>query len=250
MHVARLGTTPVKGARHRARTSVRLQVDGAVDDRTFCLVDALRDHCLRTVANPLLLRAQADWSDGTLTVDLPSGRYAGRPRDTGRQRIVEYWGRQVQVTELDGPWAAAFSELLGQDVVLCRSRPGDVVYGAPVTLVTSSSLARLAEVVGHAVEGARFRATIELDTGALPPHVEDGWAGRRLRVGGADLRVTGVVPRCAVVDLDPATATPDLRLLAALATYRLGPEGVGFGVYAEVIRPGPIRPGDRAALVD
>ena len=108
---------------------------------------------------------------------------------------------------------------LGREVVLARAAPGEVVYGAVVTLVTRSSLARLAEEVGARVDGARFRSTFELDGDDLAPMVERDWVGRRLRIGDAEVRVRGMVPRCAVIDLDPATGVRDLPLVKALARY-------------------------------
>ena len=117
-----------------------------------------------------------------------------------------------------------------------------------MTLVTSGSLARLADEVGAPVDAARFRATFELDTGDAPPHAEDDWIGRRLRIGTAEVRVRGLVPRCAVVDLDPATGMRDLGVLEALAHYRRVGREVAFGVDAEVTRPGRVVTGDPADL--
>ncbi len=102
--------------------------------------------------------------------------------------------------------------------------------------------------MGSLVDGARFRATFEVDTSDLPPFVEERWVGRRLRVGGAELLVRSVIPRCAVIDLDPATGVPDLPLLKALARARDG--GIGFGVDAVVTVPGSVVGGDSVAVVD
>ncbi len=245
MRVARTGLTPVKGGRHRDLASARLTVDGAVGDREFCLVDPARDRCVRTVEEPTLLQTSAAWDGRLLTVDLPSGRVSGEPVDDGT-RTVDYWGRPTAVDVVAGPWAAAYSAHLGREVLLVGAPPGAVVYGGAVTLVSRASLDRLADEVGHEVGAARFRSTVVLD-GDLQPLEEDGWVGRRLRLGGAEVRVTGVVPRCAVIDHHPETAEPDLPLLKALP--RLRPEGgVGFGVEAEVVAPGEVAAGDLALL--
>jgi uncharacterized protein len=248
MHVARIGFTPLKGGRHRTHASALLDAGGPAGDRVFCLVDPATDRCLRTVENPTLLRTSVSWDGTMLSAELPSGTVTGEPVPTGRIHRVDYWERTAAVEVVDGPWAAAYSGHLGRDVVLARSAPGDVVYGGPVTLVTSTSLARLAGELGVPVDAARFRATFELDVGDLAPHTEDDWVGRRVRLGDAEVRVRGLVPRCAVVDLDPATGVRDLALLKALAGYRRTEGAVTFGVDADVTVPGRVRTGDPLTL--
>lgn len=247
MHVSRIGFTPVKGGRHRSHDSVLLTEAGPLGDRAFCLVDPSTNHCLRTVENPTLLQTSATWDGVALSVDLPADAVVGEPVLSGEVRTVDYWGRNAEVALVEGPWAAAYSAHLGREVELASSAPGQVVYGGPVTLVTSGGLARLSERVGAPVEGARFRATFELDTGSEHRYVEDDWAGRRLRLGAAELRVCGAVPRCAVVDLDPTSGRRDLQVMRALTAS--GGELV-FGVYAEVIVPGRVGIDDRAELAD
>jgi uncharacterized protein YcbX len=247
MRVARIGFTPVKGGRHRTHRSVWLTPTGPRGDRAFCLVDPEAGRCIRTAAHPALLRADAAWNGRVLSVELPSGTVADEPVPTGRVRTVDYWGRSTTVEEVAGPWSAAYSAHLGRDVVLAAAGPGEVVYGGAVTLVTSASLARVSEAVGVAVDGARFRATFQLD-GDLPPDAEEGWVGRRLQIGGAEVRVLGVVPRCGVIDLHPASGVRDLGLLKALAGDRPGRAEVTFGVDAEVTVPGRVATGDRAVV--
>lgn len=251
MHVTRIGFTPLKGTRHATHDTVELTLEGPVGDRVFCLVDPARERVLRTVENPTLVQATSHWADGVLAVRLGGAdlgvELVGRPAPTGRALEVDYWGRRAVVEVVDGPWAEAFSRHLGYDVVLARSsRPGEVVYGASVTLVTTGSLSRLGERVGHDVEDARFRATFLVD--AEEPHVEDSWIGRRLRVGDATLQVRATVPRCAVVDVGPATGLRDVPVLKSIAGYRRGEHEVHFGVDAEVVVPGTVRTGDSAEL--
>jgi uncharacterized protein YcbX len=123
-----------------------------------------------------------------------------------------------------------------------------VVYGAPVSLVTTSSLERLRGLVGQPVEPERFRATLLVDTDGLPAHVEDDWIGREVRVGEAVVRVRARIPRCAVVDLDPVSGARTLPVLRTLAGYRRGDSEICFGVDADVTVAGRVRVGDRAVL--
>jgi uncharacterized protein len=247
--IDRIGFTPLKGGRHMTHDLADLTVDGPVGDRVFCLVDASRGRVLRTVDNPALVRACARWEAGVLSVDMPGRTIEGVPSPNGERLEVDYWGRTASVQGCTGPWAEAYSEYLGYDVVLARSvTAGEVVYGAPVTVLTTASMHLLSQRLGREVESERFRSTFLVDTGDCPAHVEDGWVGRELRVGEATVRVRGVVPRCAVVDLDPVTGRGDASVLAELAGYRLSQAEISFGVDAVVTAPGRVRTGDQVVL--
>jgi uncharacterized protein YcbX len=249
MRIQRIGFTPIKGGRHLPHETVELAPGGPVGDREFAVVDLARLRVLRTVENPGLLACSARWANGVLCVELAGETHTAAPVATGERLELEYWGRTAAVELVHGPWAAAFSAHLGREVALARTvRAGEVVYGAPVSLVTTGALRRLGEIVGQAVDAARFRATLVVDSGDLPPHVEDSWAGRMLRVGSATLRVLGPIDRCAVIDADPLTGAPGSRLLKALAGYRLRESAIDFGVYAEVVLPGRVSSGDAVAL--
>lgn len=249
MHIERIGFTPVKGGRHLTHDLADLTLDGPVGDRVFCLVDRSRGRVLRTVENPTLLRACARWEAGVLSVELPGRTLEGVPSPSGETFTVDYWGRTATLQSCTGPWAEAYSGHLGFDVVLCRAgTPGEVVYGASVTLVTTGSLSLLSQRVGREVGSERFRSTFLVDTGDSAPYVEDSWPGRDLRIGEATVRVRAMVPRCAVVDLDPVTARKDVPVLSGLSRYRLGQAEINFGVDAVVTVPGRVRTGDQVAL--
>jgi len=247
VRIQRIGFTPLKGGRHTPRETVDLSLAGPIGDRVFCLIDPARDRVLRTVENPSLLQASVRFESETLTAALPDATLSGVPEPTGEVLKVDYWGRAAAVEVCDGPWAAAFTAHLGYPVVLARPvTSGDVVYGAPVTVVTTSSLDQLAERLDRPVNPARFRSTFVVDTRGAAPHLEDGWFGRRLRLGEAEIQVSGGVPRCAVVDLDPATGLRDAPVLSALAGYRRSTGEIHFGVYAVVTRAGRVHAGDLA----
>jgi uncharacterized protein len=247
--IERIGFTPLKGGRHMTHDLADLTADGPVGDRVFCLVDRSRGRVLRTVENPSLLRACARWEAGVLSVDLPGQSIEGVPSPSGETLKVDYWGRTAAVQGCTGPWADAYSEYLGYDVVLCRSvTAGEVVYGASVTLLTTVSMRLLAQRLGREVDSERFRSTFLVDAGDSASHVEDSWVGRQLRVGEATVRVRGVVPRCAVVDIDPVTGHDDASVLRELAGYRLSQGEINFGVDAVVTATGRVRTGDQVEL--
>jgi len=247
VHVSRLGLTPLKGTRHTDRDHVDLDPDGPVGDRVFCLVDRARGRVLRTVENPSLMRTTARWHDGVLSAELPGGTVADAPVRTREHVRLDYWGRPVDLEVVAGPWAAAYTDFLGYDVALARAtRPGEVVYGGSVSLVSTSTLERVAEGLrpGHAPpDGAQLRATLTVDTTGAEPFVEDSWVGRSVQVGEATLRVRSLLPRCAVVDLDPHTGARRGDVLASLAGYRRRLGEIVLGVDAVVTQPGRVAVG-------
>ena len=91
--------------------------------------------------------------------------------------------------------------------------------------------------------------TIGVD--GVEPHAEDGWIGRRARVGAAVVAVRAHVGRCALTTLDPDRGRRDLDTLGAIAAYRGDVESrepLPFGVWCEVVEPGRVAVGDTVAV--
>jgi uncharacterized protein len=242
--VRRAGFAPVKGMRHLALDGVDLDGQGAVGDRSYCLVDVDEARVLRTVQHPSLIAVAARVEGDVLDLTLPAGdtTRAAAVR-TGRTITCDYWGRAVDLDLTDGPHAELVSDWLGRRVRVAASPRGDVVFGDPLTVVGTASLRELARRTGHfelTGQSGRFRATLVVETDE--PHVEDTWAGQEVVLGDAVVRFGGPVPRCAVVDHHPGTGVKDVRLLAALAhdrpTNRAGEPM--FGVYATCVVPGTV----------
>ncbi|NYG54235.1 MOSC domain-containing protein [Nocardioides perillae] len=258
MQVVAVGYAPVKGTRHTAHDAVRVEAGGVVGDRELCAVDVDRRRVLRTVQHPALLQVRAERhgpGGGQLRLVLPDGTSVDGPLTaSGEELTCDYWGRDVALRLLTGPHADLLTAHLGRPVRLAAAPPGAVVYGDPVSLVTTASLRAVADQLGcrpDEVAAARFRADVVLD--GEQPFAEDAWRECELDLGSARVRVTGLVPRCAVVDHDPVTGERDrpvLRALVALAQQRGadGRDGPPFGLEAVVVRPGDVRVGDAAAL--
>ncbi|GAB2874624.1 MOSC domain-containing protein [Nocardioides pacificus] len=249
MQIQQVGFAAIKGTRHTSYGQVLLDARGPVGDRAFCLVDVDAARVLRTVQNPSLLAVSVESGESSLDVVLPGGEAArGVPAPTGERLACDYWGRTAELELLDGPHSDLFSSYLGRPVRLAAAPRGQVVYGASVTIVSTASMRELASRMGRpelAGQSARFRATVEVD--GHVPHQEDEWVGREITLGDAVVRVRGRVPRCAVIDHEPATGVKDAAVLKTLASYRPRDAATGdlcFGVDAEVTVPGTIRPGD------
>jgi uncharacterized protein YcbX len=152
---------------------------------------------------------------------------------------------------VEGPWSDALSEVAGKPLRLVRTeREGDGQDRggrAGATLVSTASLDALRVAAGadRPVDGRRFRMTVGVE--GVEPHAEDSWLGRRVRVGGAVVAVRANVGRCAVTTLDPDRGVRDLDTLGTIAEYRghvPTREPLPFGVWCEVVQPGPAAVGD------
>jgi len=237
--VRSVGFTPVKGMRHLAQPSATFDNGGPIGDREFCLVDLSTRRVLKTVQHPSLVAVVAQLDAGCLTLMLPDGRTAtGVPAPAGQRLTCTYWGRNVDLELLDGEHARLVSNWLRRPVRLARAPRGAVVYGDPVTLVTTASLRRLGELAGLRdleAQASRFRATLVIETDA--PYVEDSWDGRVLSAADRLLRVGAPIGRCAVIDVNPNDGRRDTALLKALVTGRpVNAAGEPyFGRYASVV---------------
>jgi uncharacterized protein YcbX len=263
--VSRLSTTPVKGTALHSPATVTVTCDGVADNRRFHLIDARGRLFNGKQHGPLVrLTAEYDTSAGHLRLRFP-GRLPveGRVTELGEAVRTDFYGRGVDGHLVVGPWSAALSDFVGEEVHLVAvDRPGDAVDVHPITLVSRASLEHLRRVTpgGERLDHRRFRMLVEVD--GCDVHEEDTWAGRRLRVGGAVVRVVGPVPRCVVTNEDPDSGVVDFSTLKAIVRYRgelaadlstpvahLPDNGaVIFGMYATVDEPGEISLGDRVEL--
>ena len=133
--------------------------------------------------------------------------------------------------------------------------PGSFVDFAPLHLLTTSTLARIAELSPHGqADLERYRPNVVIRTAAAG-FTENDWLERILRVGDdLVLRVIARTPRCAVPTLAHGALPRDPDALRVLARHNrvepldsVDPEPCA-GVYAEVLRPGRIRTGDPVRL--
>jgi uncharacterized protein YcbX len=150
---------------------------------------------------------------------------------------------------VDAPVPAELMEIGG------GGPPGTFVDFAPLHLLTTSTLDRIAELSPHGrADPERYRPNVLIQTTAAG-FIENDWLERILRVGDEIvLRVIARTPRCAVPTLAHGALPRDPDALRVLARHNrvepldsLDPEPCA-GVYAEVLRPGRIRTGDPVRL--
>ncbi|HEU5389150.1 MAG TPA: MOSC N-terminal beta barrel domain-containing protein [Streptosporangiaceae bacterium] len=129
--------------------------------------------------------------------------------------------------------------------------PGTFVDFAPLHLITTATLDRIAELSPYRrADLERYRPNVVIGTGGSG-FTENDWLGRELRVG-ADLvlRVIARTPRCAIPTLAHGHLSRDTEALRVVArNNRISPLPDAdpepcAGVYAEVLQPGRISTGD------
>ena len=87
-------------------------------------------------------------------------------------------------------------------------------------MLSEASLEELRRRAGRdeRVDPRRFRMLIGI--GGTEPHEEDGWIGRRVRVGEAVVELSGHVGRCAITTQNPETGVRDFDALREIKGYR------------------------------
>lgn len=249
--VTGLAIAPVKALRLRQVGQVALDEYGARGDRCFYVVDE-RGRMVNGKQFAALQRVVADYDADRreLTLTFPDGACARGVVEYGEPVTTRFYRRSDEAPALRGPWSEALSSFIGKPLRVVAARTGvDRGREGGASLISRASLARLAQIAQtETVDARRFRMLLEID--GVAAHEEDGWVGRRVRVGDALLRLHGHVGRCLITSRDPDTAESDLPTLDLLRSYRSdepATEPLPFGVYGEVLEGGVVRVGDPVA---
>jgi uncharacterized protein YcbX len=111
----------------------------------------------------------------------------------------------------------------------------------PVSLISLQTVRQVEAELGVTLDKRRFRANIYLDLAAADGFGEDGWVGRKLRIGPrAVVAVLERDPRCKMISLDPDTGGHDPGVLRGVAQAH----EANAGVYCAVLAEGIVKKGD------
>src|SRR5689334_672029 len=250
MRIEYLYRYPVKGLTAEALDQADVESGGAIPwDRAFALAQGDSgfdpEHpvwlpkynflCLMKNARAALLFSTFDPGSRRLRIRAPdgSGVEANVMTPAGRVRVaaflIAYLGDEAR-------GEPSFHYIPGHTF-------GDQRKPA-VSLNNLASLRDYEAKVGARRHRRRFRSNIWFS--GAPAWSERSWVGQQLQVGGALLRVTRPVTRCAATEVNPETAERDANPLNELRQLY---GHVELGVHAEVIEGGRFAVGDAIELL-
>ena len=277
MHLAAIGRFPVKSMGGEAPTTAELGPAGIVGDRAYAVVD-------RATGKVASAKRPAHWAvlmglrattaaDGAVHITLPDGSTVAAGDPAAATRLGKALGREVELAAepaagqvYEDEWpdvegmapeefvastrvATSEAGLAVSDLAVGMFAPGTFQDVAPVTIMTTASLAAAAALHPDGDwDVRRFRPNLLIDTGDAG-FVEDGWAGRRLQVGETVIEVLAATPRCVMPTLAVDELPADRRVLQVLAKGHRVDGWASLGAYATVVTPGPLRVGDDVTLV-
>jgi hypothetical protein len=189
----------------------------------------MRDERLAT------LRTRYENATGTLSIE-HEGRIAVRADLTTKdgRLAVEAFFRRFMPNDLRGPPKVLEAP---EGYRFTDSRANGFV-----SIINLASLATLETLTGAPVHPLRFRANLYVD--GWPAWHEFDLMDRDIAIGGARLKVTKRIVRCAATNVEPDTGIRDLEIPATLLRNF---DHMDCGIYARVIAGGEIKPGDHVA---
>ncbi len=250
--VSRLNIAPVRSLGLEHRDEVELRERGVLEDRRFYVTDADNRLVDQLIAGSMVqVTAWTDPEATRLRLTFPGGAVVEDDVALGDPVETQVHGRTAVGHVVQGPWAEPLGAFLGRDVRIVRcDQPAGTRKKGDVSLVSDGSMDALGAVLGVGdLDARRFRMLIELE--GARPHEEDEWAGCRVGIGSAVVRINGAIPRCAMTTHDPDTGKRDYDTLHAIKAYRGLVDGkdLMFGVWADVVTPGTVRLGDETRVL-
>jgi len=275
MRVETIWIHPVKSMIGSAVAAAEVGDLGVEGDREWALRDLTTGGIANTRQTPRIMQLAASGDASAVTITLPGGATVrssdpdvdevlsaalGRPvalvarrpaADTDFYRRpapdpeappVDLMAtlREIFAREADEP-LPDFSKF-APEVMEFETPPGTFVDCYPLLVMTTSAIRSLQAAVPESViDVRRFRPNLVVDTGDEPGHPELGWAGRRFRVGGAEIEIINDCPRCAAITKE---ITPDIPADRAILRHVVRDLGQAVGAYARVVTPGRVTVGD------
>jgi uncharacterized protein YcbX len=214
--------------------ALRVERRGAGGDRTHALIWAGKDRRLTARQAPRMLAWQARY-------EIPGEQLDPAEPPLPLLTAPDHGAYRWDDPELPG----ALERDIGWPVELRRDLAGQQDLEDSLLVTVAASL--------DAVTGAldlppgdvrRFRPNIHVELDA-ETFAEEGWEGRRLRVGQITLELLHPCERCVIPTRDPDTQGKDSRVLMWLLRERREL----FGINARASEPGVIRTGDEVELL-
>jgi uncharacterized protein YcbX len=276
--IAEIWRHPVKSMGGERIEAAEIGRQGIPGDRAWAVRDETRGGIRGAKKIPALMRCRARQAlgpDGAPEITLPGGEVIVADASDANARLSEALGTKLTLwpllpaSELDHyrrgapDHADVLTELrsifgreegeplpdlskLPPDLFQYESPPGTYFDVAHILLLTDATLRRLQELApASRVDVRRFRPNLVVESSEGPGFPELGWVGRRLRIGGAVLKVDLACPRCVMI----THAFDELPRDTALMRTVVREAGQNVGVYASVETPGALRAGDEVEVL-
>ncbi|MGK5681124.1 MOSC domain-containing protein [Actinoplanes sp. URMC 104] len=260
MRITALYTHPVKGCHRLEHTAAVVEPWGLAGDRRWLMVDA-EGVGITQRDEPRLALLTVTERPGGLELGAPGlpSLSVDEPVDGAEEQVRVFKRKDpVPARVAEKEWSSRF---LGRDarlvwqadptgrVIESHARPDDHVSfadGFPLLLANEGSLSALndwlAEAGEEPVPMTRFRPNLVV--GDAPAWAEDGWLGRRLRIGDVLFRAAKSCSRCLVTTIDQETAEKGRQPLRMLGQRRRFDDGLLFAINLIPDMPGTVRVGD------
>lgn len=246
MRITALSTYPVKGCHRLDHDVAEVEPWGLAGDRRWMMVDA-EGIGITQRDTPRLTQLAVRRRDGGLELRAPGlpALAVDEPRD-GPKEFVRVFRHKpaVPARVAESAWSSAFLEREARLVwqadptgrtIEHNALEGDRVSfadGYPLLLANESSLSAvndwLVEEGDEPVPMTRFRPNVVV--GGAEPWAEDGWVGRRLRLGEVTFRAAKTCARCLVTTIDQETGERGGQPLRALGRHRRFDDGLLFAI--------------------
>lgn len=262
-----------------------LDHNGIVGDRGWAVRDREADETRSARQIPRLLQCAASYAEEPaadrrsprVELSLPDGAAVGSDADNAAELLSAALERDVALTPLHpaddlehyrrAPGdpnvdpIAMLREVFGlreddplpdlsglpEDLGQFSTPPGTYFDCYPLHVMSTASLATLSGFgAGDDVDIRRFRPNILIDTGDAEGLPEVEWAGRRLRIGGAEIEVKTTTVRCSV----PSHRQRDLDRSGAVGRALIEHTKQHLGAYATILTPAQVALGDPVELLD
>jgi uncharacterized protein len=232
-HVAQLNRYPVKSMAGERLMLAEVDWQGIEGDRQYAFVrsaNGTRFPWLTAREVPAMVLHKASFAD------------PGNPKRSA-----------VLVETPDGSVCSLHDPLLRAHLETAAGEPAHLIQVArglydsmPISIQTSGGHARVEAAHGCALDSARFRANVMIESDLAT----SDWQGLRLAFGGdedgAVVQCADPIARCVLVTIDPETGAKEPRVLRTVAQAF----GNAYGLYATPARPGLIRLGDPVRVLD
>ena len=269
MRATSLHVYPVKGCHRVDLVDAEVQPWGLSGDRRWMPVDA-GGKVVSQREEPRLALVRPSIVDNGLVLAAPGMPEVKVPAIAGRQVDVDIWGYRLPASPAGADVDGWFAEYLGYPLRLVwlddptrrvvnqkYGAPGDRVSfadGYPLLLANAASLDELNDWIAggdHPQEGplpmTRFRPNVVVE--GAPAWAEDGWLGRRIRIGEVVFRAAKPSDRCVMTTQDQETGAKGREPLRTLAKHREVNQLLLFGTNLIPDGTGTLHIGDRVEVL-